>query len=136
MPFRRPLDNTSSTPKQVYNQDIGPSFADIRGSLLTTRDESSFSYAIIRHNVRTYESGGVVQVVRGKNSAETTVKQYEDSQSSEDRHAGWRFFPEKTEIKPGTNAVEATHRRQSDLETRERKAQEDIDAAAPAPKAH
>lgn len=104
--------------------------------LLTTRDESTFSYAIIRHNVRTYESGGVVQVVRGKNSAETTVKQYEDSQSSEDRHAGWRFFPEKTEIKPGTSAVEATHRRQADLETRERKAQEDIDAAAPAPKPH
>ena len=72
----------------------------------------------------------MVQVVRGKNSAETTVKQYEDSQSSEDRHAGWRYFPEKTEIKPGTNAVEATHRRQSELETRERKAQDDIDAAA------
>ena len=78
----------------------------------------------------------MVQVVRGKNSAETTVKQYEDSQSSEDRHAGWRFFPEKTEIKPGTNAVEATHRRQAELETRERKAQDDIDAAAPAPKLH
>jgi hypothetical protein len=106
------------------------------GVPLTTRDESSFSYAIIRHNVRTYESGGVVQVVRGKNSAETTVKQYEDSQSSEDRHAGWRYFPEKTEIKPGTSAVDATHRRQSDLESRERKAQEDIDAAAPAPKSH
>jgi hypothetical protein len=111
-------------------------FDATRGSSLTTRDESSFSYAIIRHNVRTYESGGVVQVVRGKNSAETTVKQFEDGQSSEDRHAGWRYFPEKTEIKPGTNAAEATHRRQSDLESRERKAQEDIDAAAPAPKAH
>jgi len=106
------------------------------GGSLTTRDESTFSYAIIRHNVRTYESGGVVQVIRGKQSAETTVKQYEDSQSPEDRHAGWRYFPEKTEIKPGTNAVEATHRRQTDLETRERKAQEDIDAAAPAPKPH
>jgi hypothetical protein len=106
------------------------------GGSLTTRDESTFSYAIIRHNVRTYESGGVVQVVRGKTSAETTAKQYEDGQSSEDRHAGWRYFPEKTEIKPGTSPAEATHRRQADLETRERKAQEDIDAAAPAPKAH
>lgn len=106
------------------------------GDHLTTRDESTFSYAIIRHNVRTYESGGVVQVIRGKGNAEITVKQYEDSQSSEDRHAGWRYFPEKTEIKPGTSPVEATHRRQTELETRERKAQEDIDAAAPAPKLH
>src|SRR5206468_2159670 len=23
-----------------------------------------------------------------------------------DRHAGWRYFPEKTEIKPGTSAVD------------------------------
>jgi hypothetical protein len=72
----------------------------------------------------------VVQVIRGKSNAETTVKQYEDSQSSEDRHAGWRFFLEKSEIKPGTSPAEATHRRQADLETRERKAQEDIDSAA------
>ncbi len=78
----------------------------------------------------------MVQVIRGKGNAEITVKQYEDSQSSEDRHAGWRYFPEKTEIKPGTSPVEATHRRQAELETRERKAQEDIDAAAPVPKPH
>jgi len=98
------------------------------GSL--TRDESSFFYAIIRHNVRTYESGGVVQVIKGKNNAETTVKNYDESQSSEDRHAGWRYFLEKTEIKPGTNPVEATHRRQAELELRERKAQDEIDSAA------
>jgi hypothetical protein len=72
----------------------------------------------------------VVQVIRGKGNAEITVKQYEDSQSPEDRHAGWRFFLEKSEIKPGTSPAEATHRRQAELETRERKAQEDIDSAA------
>jgi len=72
----------------------------------------------------------VVQVIRGKSNAETTVKNYDASQSSEDRHAGWRYFLEKTEIKPGTNPVEATHRRQAELEQRERKAQDEIDSAA------
>ena len=72
----------------------------------------------------------MVQVIRGKSNAETTVKQYEDSQSSEDRHAGWRYFLEKSEIKPGTNPADATHRRQEELELRERKAQDDIDSAA------
>lgn len=100
------------------------------GVFLTTRDESTFSYAIIRHNVRTYESGGVVQVIRGKQPAEITVKEFEAGQSSEDRHAGWRYFLEKSEIKPGTNPVEATHRRQAELESRERQAQDDIDSAA------
>jgi hypothetical protein len=98
-----------------------------------TRDDASSSYAIIRHNVRTYESGGVVQVTRGKNIAETTAKEYETSQSSEDRHAGWRYFIEKTGIKPGTSPAEATHKRQAELEQREQKALEDLDSA---PKAH
>jgi hypothetical protein len=72
----------------------------------------------------------VVQVTRGKNAAETTAKDYESAQSSEDRHAGWRYFIEKTGIKPGTSPAEATHKRQAELETRERKAQDDIDSAA------
>lgn len=84
-----------------------------------TRDESKLFYAIIRHNVRTYQSGGVVEIIKGKQNAEATVKQCEDGQSSEDRHAGWRYFLEKTEIKPGTNPAEATHLRQAELELRE-----------------
>ncbi len=75
----------------------------------------------------------MVQVTRGKLAAETTAKDYETSQSSEDRHAGWRYFIEKTGIKPGTNPAEATHRREAELETRERKAIEDLEAA---PKPH
>jgi hypothetical protein len=75
----------------------------------------------------------VVHVARGKQAAEVTAKQYEDSQSSEDRHAGWRYFVEKTGIKPGTSPAEATHRREEELETRERKAIEDIDST---PKPH
>ena len=86
---------------------------------LLTHGESKASYAIIRHNVRTYQSAGVVAVVKGKQNAETAMKQFEDGQGREDRHAGWRYFLEKTEIKPGTNPDEATRLRQSELELRE-----------------
>ena len=43
------------------------------------------------HNIRTYESGGVVLVVKGRENAEIRVKHFETGQSSEDRHAGWRL---------------------------------------------
>ena len=58
------------------------------------------------------------------------MKNFEEGQSSEDRHAGWRYFLEKTEIKPGTSPAEATDRRQAELELRERKAQDEIDSTA------
>ena len=87
-----------------------------------TRDESSTSYVIIRHNVRTYQSAGVVQVLKGLHNAETTLRKFEDGQTSTDRHEGWRYFIEKTDLKPGTDPAQATHRRQTDLETRESKA--------------
>lgn len=75
--------------------------------------------------MRTYESGGVVDVIRGRQNAEMTMKQFESGQSSEDRQAGWRYFLEKTTLKVGTSAAEATRLRQSDLEVRESKALED-----------
>ena len=86
-----------------------------------TRQESSASYAIIRHNVRTYLSAGVVAVVHGKTNAESELKKFEDAQHSSDRHEGWRYFLEKTDMKAGTDAVEATRRRQAKLERRESK---------------
>ena len=95
------------------------------GEPLTNLDETRIAYAVIRHNVRTYESGGVVDVIRGRQNAETMMKQFEGGQSSEDRQAGWRYFLEKTTLKVGTNAAEATRLRQSDLEVRETKALED-----------
>jgi hypothetical protein len=95
------------------------------GEPLTNLDESKIAYAVIRHNVRTYESGGVVDVIRGRQNAEMMMKQFEGGQSSEDRQAGWRYFLEKTTLKVGTNAAEATRLRQSDLEVRESKALED-----------
>jgi hypothetical protein len=94
------------------------------GACLTS-EELRTSYAIIRHNVRTYESGGVAAVVKGKQTAETTAKQYENSQSMEERQAGWRYFCEKTELKPGTSPEQATRLRQAELETRETKALQD-----------
>jgi hypothetical protein len=87
-----------------------------------TRNETKILYAIIRHNVRTYVSAGVVEVIQGKLNAEATVKQFELCQSSEDRHAGWRYFLEQTEIKVGTNLAEATILRQKELELRESQA--------------
>ena len=90
-----------------------------------TRDELSGSYAIIRHNVRTYRSDGVVEVVKGKQNAESALKKLQGSQTSTDHHEGWRYFLEKTEMKAGTNPTEATHLRQADLDVRESKAIEE-----------
>ena len=87
-----------------------------------TRDESKASYAIIRHNIRTYESGGVVLVIKGKENAEIRVKHFEAGQSSEDRHAGWRYFVEKSDLKAGMDPAEATNLRQMKLEIRESQA--------------
>lgn len=87
-----------------------------------TRDEITSSYAIIRHNIRTYRSAGVLAVVRGKQNAEFELKKFEDAQDSSDRHEGWRYFIEKTSLTAGTDPTEATQRRQADLEVRESKA--------------
>ena len=87
-----------------------------------TRDEISASYALIRHNVRTYQSAGVVEIVRGKQNAESVLEKLEASQPSADRHEGWRYFIEKSELKAGTDPTEATHRRQAELDLRESKA--------------
>jgi hypothetical protein len=63
-----------------------------------------------------------VAVVKGLDQAESTVQQFDRSQSAEDRHAGWRYFLEKTDLKPGMDPEEATHRRQMKLELRESQA--------------
>ena len=90
--------------------------------LFLTRDDLTASYAIIRYNVRTYQSAGVLAVVRGKQSAESELKNFVDSQDSSDRHEGWRYFIEKTDLPAGTDPVEATRHRQAELEWRESKA--------------
>lgn len=84
--------------------------------------DSTVSFAVIRHNVRTYASGGVVDIVRGRQDAEAFVKKTENQQSPEDRHAGWRYFLETTLLKAGMDPAEATHLRQMELEVRESEA--------------
>ena len=84
-----------------------------------TRDESSTSYAIIRYNARTYESAGVVAVVRGRENAETGLKEIRDGQGSADHTEGWRYFLERTGLKAGMDPAKATHIRQADLDIRE-----------------
>jgi hypothetical protein len=61
-------------------------------------------------------------VIKGKESAESVLKQFEQSQTSEDRHIGWRYFLEKTDLKAGMDPAEATALRQSRLEIREAEA--------------
>jgi len=98
-----------------------PSLIISEGPFLT-RDDFTSSYAIIRYNVRTYRSAGVVAVIKGKQSAESELKNFEDYQDSSDRHEGWRYFIEKTSLKAGTDPAEATQRRQAELDGRESKA--------------
>ena len=98
-------------------------------SFYLTHEESSASYVIICHNVRTYQSAGVIAVVRGKQVAEATLKNLECSQSSTDRHEGWRYFIERSNLKAGTDPAEATHLRQSELDVRESKALQATDSS-------
>jgi len=115
------------TAAQLFYRKLGNGF-------FLTRDEITGSYAIIRHNVRTYRSAGVVAVIRGKQNAESELKNFEASQGSSDRHEGWRYFIEKTDLKAGIDPAEATQQRQSQLEVRESKAmQEPNSSTFPSP---
>ena len=87
-----------------------------------TPEELSHSYAIIRHNIRTYRSAGVVEVVKGKELAESTLQKLEACQDSSDQYEGWRYFIEKSDLQAGSDPAEATQRRQAELERRESKA--------------
>jgi hypothetical protein len=64
----------------------------------------------------------VVAVVSGRHNAESELKNFEDSQDSSDRHEGWRYLIDKTNLKAGTDPAEATRHRQAELEARESKA--------------
>ena len=91
------------------------------GFSLTPNDHNA-SYAIIRYNIRTYRSAGVVAVIAGKQQAEQELKNFEVVQESSDRHEGWRYLIDKTDMKAGTDPAEATQHRQAELEARESKA--------------
>jgi hypothetical protein len=86
------------------------------------RNESKAAFAIIRYNVRTYQSGGVIAVMAERNAADVAMSQLERIQPSEDRQIGWRYFVETSDLKVGMNPDEATQLRQSRLEMRESQA--------------
>ncbi|HEY7098005.1 MAG TPA: hypothetical protein VH437_14860 [Terriglobales bacterium] len=84
-----------------------------------TRDDLTSTYAIIRHNIRTYRSAGVVEVVKGKLRAESTLRKLETWQDSTDHHEGWRYFIERSHLKAGTDPRDATRHRQAEFERQE-----------------
>ena len=84
---------------------------------MTKRSDRSF--AIIRFNERTYKPGGVVAVVKGADSAQRTLSDFEWSQSQEDRRSGWRYFLEESDLQPGTDPEKATRLRQLRLDLME-----------------
>ncbi len=71
-------------------------------------DHLKSSFAIVCFNSRTYESGGVVAVVKAHAAAEHLLRDYE-----------FGHFLEETDLAPGMNADEATKLRQVRLEHRE-----------------
>jgi hypothetical protein len=82
-------------------------------------DESKAAFAVIRYNLRTYAAGGVMAIVKGRTNAEATKGQFEGGQSSQDHQEGWRYFIEKTDLKPGMDPQEATHARENRQDVRE-----------------
>jgi hypothetical protein len=89
-------------------------------SKMTNNSERSF--AIIRFNEKTYISGGVVAVVKGPESAERTLNDFEWCQSQDDRGSGWRYFVEETDLQPGIDPAKATRLRQLRLDLQESQA--------------
>lgn len=83
---------------------------------------SDHSFAIIRFNEKTYISGGVMAVVKGAESAQRTLNDFEWCQSQEDRSSGWRYFLEETELQPGIDPARATKLRQLQLDLQESQA--------------
>src|ERR1039457_5247847 len=75
-------------------------------------DKSESSFAVVRFNGRTYQSGGVVAVIKGIKVAQRTLDDFDWGQSEENRRAGWRYFLEKTDLPPGMDPEKATTLRQ------------------------
>ena len=74
------------------------------------------SFAVVRFNERTYQSGGVVAVIKGVEAARRTLHDFGLYESEEGRLAGWRYFLEKTNLRPGMDPEKATKLRQERLD--------------------
>ena len=80
------------------------------------------TFAVIRFNEKSYQSGGVVAVVRGVESAQRTMNDFEWCQPQEDRSSGWCYFLEESDLQPGTEPAKATKLRQLRLDLQESQA--------------
>ncbi len=60
-------------------------------------------------------------VIKRRSDAKIAIESFEGGQSKEDRNAGWRYFLEKTNLKPGMDPEKATRLRQARLDIRESK---------------
>jgi len=75
-------------------------------------DKANSSFAVVRFNEQTYQSGGVVSVIKGIEAAQRTLNDFDWCQGEENRRAGWRYFLEKTDLPPGMDPEKATTLRQ------------------------
>jgi hypothetical protein len=85
-------------------------------------DKSESSFAVIRFNERTYQSAGVVAVIRGIEAAHSALNDFDWCQSQEDRRVGWRYFLEETDLRPGMDPGKATKLRQVRFDLQESQA--------------
>jgi len=58
-------------------------------------------------------------VIKGRGNAEMKIEHFERGQSKEDRNVGWRYFLERTDLKPGMDPEKATKLRQARFDIRE-----------------
>jgi hypothetical protein len=85
-------------------------------------DKSESSFAVIRFNERTYQSAGVVAVIRGIEAAQRTLNDFDWCLRQEDREMGWRYFLEETDLRPGMDPEKATRLRQVRFDIQESQA--------------
>jgi hypothetical protein len=83
------------------------------------KNKSESSFAVVRFNERTYQPGGVVAVIRGTEAAQRTIDDFDWCQGEENRRAGWRYFLEETDLRPGIDPEKATELRQRRLDLQE-----------------
>jgi hypothetical protein len=81
--------------------------------------DKSDSFAVVRFNGRTYQSGGVVAVIKGIKVAQRTLDEFDWGQSDDNRRTGWRYFLEETDLRPGMDPEKATKLRQVRLDLQE-----------------
>ena len=82
-------------------------------------DKTKASFAVVRFNEQTYQPGGVMAIVNGIETAQKALKEFDWSQSEENRRTGWRYFLEETDLLPGTDPEKATALRQVRLDLQE-----------------